>query len=154
MQHISHMSQCIPDTYIVNSKFRSKIHSLVLYTEYNAHCAVVPSTLSSSKTRLIVNSSQPYSSTVWSHCMMQELHSTCKCITVVVGLLSKCNVEGKRSLMRSNPLWPPGPSGYIPPIVIILLLMLWIFAAPKIPSPCWFSMLAGCLLRSLNTQPK
>ena len=38
---------------------------------------------------------------------MQKLHSTCKCITVVVGLLSKCNVEGKRSLMRSNPLWPP-----------------------------------------------
>ena len=94
------MSQCIPDTYIVNN-LEVKY---TLHTEYNAHCAVVPSTLSSSKTRLIVNSSQPYSSTVWSHCMMQELHSTCKCITVVVGLLSKCNVEGKRSLMRSKPL--------------------------------------------------
>ena len=46
-----------------------------LYTEYNAHCAVVPSTLSSSKTRLIVNSSQPYSSTVWSH-LVQTLYST------------------------------------------------------------------------------
>ena len=71
MQHISHMSQCIPDTYIVNN-LEVKY---TLHTEYNAHCAVVPSTLSSSKTRLIVNSSQPYSSTVWSH-LVQTLYST------------------------------------------------------------------------------